>query len=482
MKELFAKIQPGKIDMHGVSESRLQAAVEKAQLRNFPFISGSMSILFILYALIQGLLLRENRTAVMVIVAVLSAGIIWGLRQGVLTNRAKPAHVNRLYGIVTSLVLLSMMLRLFFTGNPRQSANLAFFLVGIGVLLFSMRWFWTLTAVTLIGWLVGALLFPLGEDWVFYGVVILASAATGSIAQLILTRTFRQSEILRIENAELYQQTRHFNRQLEEKVQERTQELQEVNARLERLDKTKTDFITIASHELRTPLTILNVHNQILLHDDDIQQNSDHLKRVNHIRDGAARMEEVVESMLDVAKIDSQSLTLHPAPLNLSLLIRMVGQKFRNALAERELSLVIGDLKVLPEIEADSEEIQKVFHHLIINAIKYTPNGGQIDISGSRQSAADGSPDEVEIVVADNGIGIALDMQQLVFEKFYQTGEVMLHSSGKTTFKGGGSGLGLAIAKGIVEAHNGRIWVESPGHDEETCPGSVFHVVLPVAQ
>ncbi len=476
MKEFFAKLQPGKIDMHGVSAARLQAAVEKAQLRNFPFISASMGILFIFYAAIQGFILRENRTAVMVMVAVLSAAIIFGLRQRVHTNQVRPDRVNRLYGIVTSLVLLSMMLRLFFTGNPRQSANLAFFLVGIGVLLFSMRWFWSLTAVTLIGWLVGALFFPLGEDWVFYGVVILAAAATGSIAQLILTRTFRQSEILRIENAKLYQQTRHFNRQLEEKVQERTQELREANARLERLDKTKTDFITIASHELRTPLTILNVHNQILLHDEGIQQNSDYFKRVNHIHDGAARMEEVVEAMLDVAKIDSQSLSLHPAPLNLSLLIRMVGQKFRVALADRHLSLVIDDLKALPEIEADSEEIQKVFHHLIINAIKYTPDRGEIKISGH------GRPHEVEIIVADSGIGIAPDMQELVFEKFYQTGEVMLHSSGKTTFKGGGSGLGLAIAKGIVEAHNGRIWVESPGHDEETCPGSSFHVVLPVVQ
>ncbi|MCP4424816.1 MAG: hypothetical protein GY803_10015 [Chloroflexi bacterium] len=476
MKEFLAKVQPGKIDMHGVSATRLQAAVEKAQLNNFPFISASLGVLFLLYALIQGFVLRESRTAVMVIVAILSALIIFGQRQMVLANRVRPARINRLYGITTSLVLLSMMLRLFFTGNPRQSANLAFFLVGIGVLLFSMRWFWGLTAVTLIGWLISALLFPPGEDWVFYGVVILAAAATGSVAQIVLTRTYRQSEILRIENAKLYQQTRHFNRQLEERVQERTQKLREANARLERLDKTKTDFITIASHELRTPLTILNVHNQILLQDEEIQQNSDRLKRVQQINAGAARMEEVVETMLDVAKIDSQSLNLHLTPLNLSPLILMVSQQFRTALAERNLSLHIESLKELPEVEADSESLQKVFHHLIMNAIKYTPDGGKITISGRKRS-----PQEVEIVVADNGIGIAPDAQPLIFEKFYQTGEVMLHSSGKTTFKGGGSGLGLAIAKGIVAAHNGRIWVESPDHDEETCPGSAFHVALPIA-
>ena len=90
------------------------------------------------------------------------------------------------------------------------------------------------------------------------------------------------------------------------------------------------------------------------------------------------------------------------------------------------------------------------------------------------------APPHVEVAIRDTGIGIAAEAHQLIFNKFYQTGEVLLHSSGKTKFKGGGPGLGLAIARGIVEAHGGRIWVESPGHDEETNPGSVFFVSLPV--
>jgi signal transduction histidine kinase len=82
--------------------------------------------------------------------------------------------------------------------------------------------------------------------------------------------------------------------------------------------------------------------------------------------------------------------------------------------------------------------------------------------------------------VSDTGIGIAREFQELIFMKFYQTGQVALHSSGRTKYKGGGPGLGLAIARGMVEAHGGRIWVESPGYDEAACPGSQFHVVLPV--
>jgi signal transduction histidine kinase len=136
----------------------------------------------------------------------------------------------------------------------------------------------------------------------------------------------------------------------------------------------------------------------------------------------------------------------------------------------------------LPTIEGDLDALRKVFYHLLINAIKYTPDGGQITVTGRALSPgeynlADGG---IEIVVGDTGIGIDPNLQDLIFTKFYQTGQVALHSSGKTKFKGGGPGLGLAIVKGIVQAHNGLIWVESPGHDERALPGSRFYVVLPL--
>jgi len=86
----------------------------------------------------------------------------------------------------------------------------------------------------------------------------------------------------------------------------------------------------------------------------------------------------------------------------------------------------------------------------------------------------------VAVVIQDTGIGIDPKHHKAIFEKFYQIGEVALHSSGKTSFKGGGPGLGLALVKGAVEAHGGMVWVESPGYDEQTLPGSAFKVLLPV--
>lgn len=138
----------------------------------------------------------------------------------------------------------------------------------------------------------------------------------------------------------------------------------------------------------------------------------------------------------------------------------------------------------LPAIEVDPDAFRKVFYHLIVNAIKFTPDGGQITISGypRRGHWNEISKDGIEIVVSDTGIGIEPEYHELIFAKFYQTGELALHSSGKTKFKGAGPGLGLAIVRGIVEAHRGKVWVKSPDHNEESCPGTQFHVFLPLRQ
>jgi signal transduction histidine kinase len=148
-------------------------------------------------------------------------------------------------------------------------------------------------------------------------------------------------------------------------------------------------------------------------------------------------------------------------------------------LRERNLTLTVEGLDDLPPIAADPDLLHKTFYHLIINAVKYTPDGGAITVSGKAVSG-DGQAPAVQVVVGDTGIGIDPAHHELIFEKFYQTGRTTLHSSGKTKFKGGGPGLGLAIARGIVLAHGGRIWVESPGYDEQACPGSRFYVRLPI--
>ena len=250
---------------------------------------------------------------------------------------------------------------------------------------------------------------------------------------------------------------------------------------LERLDRTKSDFINVAAHELRTPLTVLLGSSQIMLTDPEVLKNPLHEQMLGGIYNGAKRLQEIVNSMLDMAKIDSRMLQLYMEPLSVAQLIEETRERFTTVLKKRSLKLTI-TLPTLPQIEGDANELEKVFYHLISNAVKYTPDGGSITISGHEAKKGQSRlPTEgIEIIVSDTGIGIDPEFHELVFTKFYHTGEVSLHSSGKTKFKGGGAGLGLAIAKGIVEAHGGHLWVESPGYNEETCPGSQFHVLLPL--
>ncbi|HTX92755.1 MAG TPA: ATP-binding protein [Anaerolineales bacterium] len=260
-------------------------------------------------------------------------------------------------------------------------------------------------------------------------------------------------------------------------LQQRNAELEKMYQILEQMDKTKDRFIDVSAHELRSPLTVAKAYAQMV--DSKTQDKPEVQSMTKGLIEGIDRMIDIVNSMLDVTRIDSKTLKMAPDQVLINTVIMKVQKTFQAALQERKLTLRTIGVNDLPVMMADPDLIYKVFYHLIMNAIKYTPDGGTITVRG-RKVEEDHKPPEVEIVVEDTGIGLAPEHHELIFEKFFQTGEVMLHSSGKTKFKGGGPGLGLAIARGIVEAHQGRIWVESPGHDETNCPGSKFFVRLPL--
>lgn len=257
-------------------------------------------------------------------------------------------------------------------------------------------------------------------------------------------------------------------------LQQRTLELEKTNRILAQMDRTKMRFIQVAAHELRTPLTIVQGYAQMVKM--KANGSEEFAKYTGAILDGTSRMVEIIDSMLDVSRIDTNQLEVVPEETQVKLLVEKVRKVFQSVFEERSISFT-SDLASLPIICADQDLLYKVFYHVIGNAIKYTPDGGMVTVTGR---IIEGTPAEVEIAIQDTGIGIDPQNQQLVFEKFYQTGEVLLHSSGKTKFKGGGPGLGLAVARGIVNAHRGRIWLESPGHNEATNPGTRVFVRLPV--
>ncbi len=270
------------------------------------------------------------------------------------------------------------------------------------------------------------------------------------------------------------------NQEMRAQLDHTTSELERVQRELERLDKSKSDFISVAAHELKTPLTLIEGYAAMLR---DVLETADPAVQaqakplLEGIFRGSERTREIVDDLIDVSLIDNDMLKLAFQPLWLGQIFRSLADELAPVLQERKLTLKIHRFPGSDRlIFGDVERLQQVFRNLLTNAIKYTPDGGRITIDGRLL------PGFVEVKVADTGIGIDPENQRLIFDKFGRLGDPQTHSSGKTRFKGGGPGLGLAIAKGIVEAHGGSIWVESPGYDEEKCPGSTFHVLLPLRE
>jgi signal transduction histidine kinase len=213
-----------------------------------------------------------------------------------------------------------------------------------------------------------------------------------------------------------------------------------------------------------------------------IQKNETLILAMDGVIQGTDRLHQIVNSMLDVARLENQVLTPHMETIAVGPMLRLIQKDYASDLAMRKISVELApEINSTPPILADAELLQKALDNVIVNAIKYTPDGGSIYIS-AHPVDVDGTGKFCEIRIRDTGIGIDPANHKIVFEKLYQLGKVELHSSGRTKFKGGGPGLGLAIAAGIVKAHKGKIWVESPGYDEEKLPGSTFFIQIPLAK
>ncbi len=263
---------------------------------------------------------------------------------------------------------------------------------------------------------------------------------------------------------------------LQRNVRRISAEVEKANLALEKLDRSKSDFIAVAAHELKTPLTLIEGYasmlKETLVEKMGISSINLYLKGIDS---GSQRLREIVNDMIDVSLIDNNLLSLNWQPVWLNRILEVVDYEARRLMKDRTLDLLVN---TIPGSEVmtygDGERLLQAFRNLVANAVKYTPDGGRITIDGRSL------PGFIEVTISDTGIGIDPENHTLIFEKFGGLGDVALHSSSKTRFKGGGPGLGLPITKGIIEAHGGAIWVASEGYDEVRLPGSTFHVLLPI--
>ena len=303
----------------------------------------------------------------------------------------------------------------------------------------------------------------LGEN--FFGCVEIFKEAPFSPDDATCFQTIAQQVSLPLKSATLYQ------------------EIIEANIKLAKLERLKSEFISIVSHELRTPLTSIKNSLDILMSGrcGEITESAD--KFLSMAMRNAQRLSGIINDLLDLSKIEAGKMDFNFAPTNINTVIDYVKSALSEVAKSKGLTIITEQEQSLPDISADAQRLEQVLTNLVSNAIKFTPENKTITISSKLINSknihineyfkdniklCDG--DYILVCVKDEGIGIAEKDLLHAFDKFAQI-------ENSLSRKAGGTGLGLPIAKQLLEAHKGAIWCDS-----ELNKGSEFYFAIPVAK
>jgi signal transduction histidine kinase len=257
---------------------------------------------------------------------------------------------------------------------------------------------------------------------------------------------------LAIENSRLYAQERRLR-----------QELEDLNQKVQEANRLKTEFVTVVTHELRSPLTSIAGYLDLLLEEEGRAGSGTREAYLQIVKRNADRLLELINDLLDIARLEAGKLELKRLPLDLEGLIQEVSGALRPQIEGKGQHLRLDLAASLPVVTGDPERLTQILLNLVSNAHKYTQQGGSITVATRAERAG------VCIAVQDTGIGLSSEEQQQLFTKFFRAPHPLVREAG-------GSGLGLAIARALVELHGGTITVVSaPGQ------GSTFNVTLPEA-
>jgi signal transduction histidine kinase/ActR/RegA family two-component response regulator len=293
------------------------------------------------------------------------------------------------------------------------------------------------------------------------GFLSLNSKSQGSytLEQAELLRAFAAHAAVAIQNADLYRQVQRHATELEQRVIERTRELEEANAQLQVLDRLKSKFVTDVSHELRTPVANIGLYLHLL----ERGKSEKHAQYLTVLKEQTDRLVSLVEDIMDLSRLDLGKEKVEFAPVDLNAMVMQ-------AIAAHQPRAEVAGLELISECSADlstvwgeRNQLAQVLTNLMTNAINYTP-AGQVRVS----TYLDADQRRVCLEVQDTGVGVEVEDMPHLFERFYRGQRV-----GSSNMPG--TGLGLAIVKEIVDLHGGKIEVESQPDE-----GSTFRVWLPL--
>jgi len=269
-----------------------------------------------------------------------------------------------------------------------------------------------------------------------------------------------------IKNALREQRLLIENRELVESLQQSNKRMEEANRALEQVSQAKSDFTARMSHELRTPLNSIIGFSEVLLSRKmSPSDRATHEEFLGYIHTSAEHLLHLIDSILDLSKIEAGKLTLEPREFDFRVLLEDVNITVLPIFTTKKQALTIEIGKGVNSVFADEPKMRQIFLNLLSNAHKFTPRGGKIKVSCHLEN-----PHLLHCSVIDNGIGISPQDQQKIFEEFGQVKK----TPGDNTH---GVGLGLSIAKRLVELHGGSIWVVS-----EPGGGSTFTFTIPLTK
>jgi len=245
-------------------------------------------------------------------------------------------------------------------------------------------------------------------------------------------------------------------------LEQRTQELEEANERLKELDRMKSNFLSNVSHELRTPLASIKGFTETILREKDMDENN-RQEFLQIVSEETERLATLINRLLNFSRIEIGRIKLKKENIDLIAAVKEVIEGYKSQARLKRLNLVHELPENLPLIYADSGNIKEALSQLLENAIKYTEKYGRVAVSVKDQG------DEVSVSISDNGVGIPKEELPHIFDKFYKVE--------RPAEQVGGIGMGLALVKSIVEAHGGKVEIES-----EVGKGSKFSFTLPKQQ
>lgn len=297
------------------------------------------------------------------------------------------------------------------------------------------------------------------------------AGAIGSASARVMVASAVEEEALDLDDVmrilDEASQLRAYSQALEEKsrsLERATAELRQANEQLKSLDRLKDDFMSSVTHELRTPLTSIRALSE-MMRDDDTMEAPQRAQFLGIIVAEAERLSRLVNQVLDMAKIEAGHAEWHSSAVDLRELLEQAAGSMAEPMRERGIALTLEMPSQVTPVQADADRITQVVLNLLSNAAKYAPREGGVVQLTLRETAG-----ALEVEVQDNGPGIPLDQQAMVFEKFRQVG-------GDEHYRPGGTGLGLPISRQIVEHFGGRMWLNSvPG------AGACFGFSLPLGQ